>query len=153
MPTLYMLVGVPATGKSTWLESNRQGGVVLSTDSYIDAAAQQQGKTYNEVFKSEVGAATSRMKQDLRRAVAADEDIYWDQTNLTAKNRAGKLSKIPDHYRKVAVVFEVPSREEWLRRLDNRPGKTIPRDVLVNMLKSFEMPTRAEGFDEIKGAN
>jgi hypothetical protein len=41
------------------------------------------------------------------------------------------------------------STEEWNRRLDSRPGKTIPAHVLSSMIEHYEVPTEAEGFDKI----
>lgn len=150
MSNLYMLVGVPGSGKSTWLKNigvPNFNCMVVSSDYYIDQYAEEHGKTYSEVFAEAVGWATQMMEEDLEFAIENDLDIYWDQTNLNAKTRMKKLAKIPFSYKKIAVVFPVPEREEWLRRLDSRPGKTIPRHILENMLKSFEMPTTDEGFD------
>lgn len=150
MPSLYMLVGVPGSGKSTWrAHANLNHAVMLSTDDWIEAKAASQGKTYSEVFDSEVGAATQSMMRDLAGAIKADQDIVWDQTNLTAKSRARKLRQIPASYRKVAVFFPNPSPEELARRLAGREGKTIPAGVIKSMISQLEMPTTAEGFDEV----
>ena len=149
MPTLYMLIGVPASGKSTWLQSQDINGAVVSTDNHIEAAAKAAGKTYNDVFKSVIKKATSQMNADLKVAIENDQNIYWDQTNLNVKSRKGKLSKVPEYYRKVAVVFPRPDMAELDRRLASRPGKVIPSNVMASMLGSFEKPMKDEGFDEI----
>jgi len=146
---LYMLIGVPASGKSTWLEQNADSGVVLSTDAHIDNVAAQQGKSYNDVFGDAIKKATVKMNNDLKQAVNRGEDIHWDQTNLTVKSRRGKLQKVPDTYEKIAVVFPTPDADEHQRRLDSRPGKTIPPHILKNMMATFQMPTTDEGFDRI----
>ena len=96
MPKLYMLVGVPGAGKSTWIKNHADGAaMVLSTDDKIEAAARAQGKTYSEVFKDEIKAATSGMAQDLLRALRDGRDIILDQTNITRKSRKEKLARIP----------------------------------------------------------
>ena len=56
---------------------------------------------------------------------------------------------LPSNYQVVAVVFPTPDTKELVRRLNNRPGKTIPDEVIQNMIKSYEEPTEAEGFDKI----
>lgn len=149
MPKLYMLIGVPASGKSTWVEKYKGDALVISSDDLIEAYAAEQGKTYNEVFKEQIKIATKIMLEHAEAAFAADQDVIWDQTNLTAKGRAAKLNIVPEHYEKVAMVFSVPGREEWLRRLDSRPGKTIPRNILEGMLSTQQMPTEEEGFHDI----
>lgn len=152
MPTYTMLIGVPGSGKSTWLAQqaidwNRT--VILSTDAIIYRRAAQQGKTYDQVFRKEVKSATAEMQRDLASAVAQDLNIVHDQTNVTAAARAKKLALIPDHYTKVAVMFPTPDRAEHQRRLQNRPGKTIPANVIGGMISQLEPATEAEGFDQV----
>jgi hypothetical protein len=47
------------------------------------------------------------------------------------------------------VVFKTPEPEELERRLDSRPGKSIPWNVMQGMISGFKMPTLEEGFDEV----
>ena len=152
MPTLWMLVGVPASGKTSWLRDsdidwNRT--TLLSTDNIIEREAAALGKTYNDVFKKVIKQATREMNQRLQQAIADNRDIVWDQTNLTPDSRKSKLEKIPATYQKIAVYFPVPDTREWQRRLNSRPGKIIPQTVLVSMSQGFAMPSQAEGFDKI----
>ena len=54
MTTVYMLVGVPASGKSTWVSNQKFEDVIIaSSDAYIDTVAAKSGKTYNEVRSEE----------------------------------------------------------------------------------------------------
>jgi predicted kinase len=152
MPTLYMMIGVPGSGKSTWIANQNfdwNKTMVVSTDAIIDQRAAAQGKTYSEVFQNEIKGATAQMNANLKNAIANNMDIALDQTNLTPKSRQSKLSQIPKNYRKVAVYFSTPDDQELMRRLANRPGKTIPTGVVANMISQLQPPTKAEGFDEI----
>lgn len=151
-PTVFILVGVPGSGKSTWIANqmfdwNRT--VVASTDGYIERQAKEQGKTYSDVFQAHMKDANRHMLFTVSDAIAKDLDIIWDQTSTSVATRAKKLNMIPDDYRKVAVFFPTPEEKEHQRRLDSRPGKTIPDFVLRNMKKDLTIPTREEGFDEI----
>ena len=151
-PTLYMLIGVPGSGKSTWLATQPfdwNKTVVLSTDNYIERVAESQGKTYSDTFKSAIGAANQHLANALADAIAVGHDIVWDQTNTSAKARAAKLKLVPAHYKKIAVVFGTPDEKEHQRRLGSRPGKFIPPDVVASMIKNLQMPTKGEGFSEI----
>jgi len=147
---LYMLIGVPASGKSTWINNQEwtRDIPVVSSDRFIDDYAQKQGKTYNEVFDEYIKIATKLMENQVLVCQANNKDVIWDQTNLTAKSRAVKLNMLPDYY-KIAVVFLTPATEEHARRLAGRPGKAIPEGVLRSMAANLELPIEAEGFQEI----
>lgn len=154
-PTLHMLIGVPCSGKSTWVDKVVQGPnvYVASTDNLIEAHAQLHGKKYNDVFKDAIKDAEKTMYTCVQEAVKDDMSIVWDQTNLNRKTRAKKLIMIPDHYIKIAVVFPTPNdiwkRLEQRNRWNHHNGKIIPAHVVQHMINSFEYPLGDEGFDII----
>ena len=149
MYKMWMLIGVPGSGKSTYRDSLPQDATVLSTDDHIEAIAAGSGKTYTEVFRDHIAQAEKDMYQRAMRAFAAGDDVIWDQTNLTAKTRAKKLIMVPDEYEKIAVYFPTPEADELQRRLDSRKGKTIPANILMGMASQLQQPTRDEGFDRV----
>lgn len=150
MPVAYILVGVPASGKSTWAET-RQSLIdcdYISSDIFIEECAREKGVSYSEAFDEAIKPAISKMLDELEKSVLACRDIIWDQTSTTIASRAKKLNLLRS-YHKVAVVFKTPDEEEHRRRLSLREGKTIPEEVLKEMIENFEQPTIEEGFDEI----
>jgi predicted kinase len=148
-----MMVGVPASGKSTIIKKINQNNefVVLSTDNYIEAVAKMWESTYDAVFKGTIKAAEQNLQERLAEAIKEGRNIIWDQTNLTVKSRQRKLSKIPDDYTKMVWTLPTPTNWNlWKQRLDSRPGKTIPRSVLESMAESMEEPdllSSEENFD------
>ena len=152
MPKCYQLVGVPGSGKSTWVSEQEWAGecAYISTDTYVEEFAKNMGKTYSEVFNEVMPECVKYMTGDVVHAREAGQDIIWDQTSTTIASRTRKFNMLPD-YEHIAVVFETPSRIELKRRLDSRydSGKIIPDVVVEGMLASFEMPTEEEGFKEI----
>lgn len=152
MPTAYILVGVPGAGKSTWIRNQHfdwNNTVIASTDNYIEQVAKSLGKTYSEVFKDNMPDAVSNMATTVVNAIAENKDIVWDQTSTTIGTRAKKLRMIPPRYKTVAVVFPTPNQKELTKRLNSRPGKTIPPNVVQDMIDKLEYPTVNEGFDEV----
>jgi predicted kinase len=147
---MYVLVGVPGAGKSTWITNQEwtQDCVVVSTDAFVDQEAQRQGKTYSEVFDDYMPTAVDLMVDQVVQAREAGQDIIWDQTSTTVASRRKKFKMLPN-YHAVAVVFPTPDPAELERRLSSRSGKLVPWNVMQGMISSFKMPTEDEGFDEI----
>ena len=154
MTTLYVLVGVPGSGKTTWIGHQRIDGdntVIVSTDKYVEQYARSVGKTYSEVFQEYMPTAVDKMAQTVVEAFQNNKIVIWDQTSTTVNTRAKKLRMTPKHYKKIAVVFQTP-RKELHDKFLNRPGKEIPDEVIQDMITKFVYPTLDEGFDEIVDA-
>lgn len=150
MPKCYQLVGVPASGKSTWVEEQDWALTCarVSTDKWVEIYAKEVGKTYSEVFVDFMPTAVELMAKEVVAAREISRDIIWDQTSTTVKSRAKKFAMLPN-YEHIAVVFKTPEHKELMCRLMSRPGKEIPDHVVASMIASFETPTEEEGFKEI----
>ena len=153
MPRCYQLIGVPGSGKSTWIKNQdwALGLTVVSTDNFVEDYANSQGKTYSEVFDEYMPTAVDLMSKVVVHAREHGHDVIWDQTSTTVKSRARKFRMLRD-YEHIAIVFATPDADELGRRLASRPGKNIPEHVMRSMIEGFEMPTEEEGFKEIWNA-
>ena len=150
MARCYQLVGVPGSGKSTWIDSQDWALTCarVSTDKWVEIYAKEVGKTYSEVFVDFMPTAVDLMAKEVVVAREMNRDIIWDQTSTTLASRTRKFNMLPD-YEHIAVVFKTPEHKELMRRLMNRPGKEIPDHVIYSMIGSWEDPTLDEGFKEI----
>lgn len=156
MPKCTLLVGVPGSGKSTWLNQNiSDRDRIVSTDNIIDALGKVYDFTYDEIFRETIRFADMVMVKWMLESAEAGDNLYIDRTNLTAKSRAQFINKLKKYgYEFECVVFpevgsEALSKEEWKRRLNSRPGKTIPQEALDRMVYSYEIPLMSEGFKKI----
>ena len=150
MPKCYQMIGVPGSGKSTWIRNQiwALGLTVVSTDTFVEDYARAQGQTYNQVFRDYMPTAVDLMAQQVVFAREHGHSVIWDQTSTTVASRRKKFHMLPD-YEHVAVVFGTPEPAELARRLAGRPGKTIPDHVMLSMLQNLKEPTLEEGFQEI----
>ena len=156
IPEFIMLVGIPASGKSTFTKQllashPEKNYAVLSTDDLLDDWAEAEGLTYPQAFQKYAGRAEKLFKIHLRQAINNKRNIIIDRTNLTPKSRGKLLRLLPGEYKTKAVVFDVEPNEV-ARRLDVRAketGKVIPDNVIANMISSYVPPTKDE-FDEIQ---
>ena len=150
MPKCYQMIGVPGSGKSTWIRNQiwALGLTVVSTDTFVEDYARAQGQTYNQVFRDYMPTAVDLMVQQVVFAREHGHSVIWDQTSTTVASRRKKFRMLPD-YEHVAVVFGTPEPVELARRLAGRPGKSIPDHVMLSMLQNLKEPTLEEGFQEI----
>ncbi len=156
--TFYMLCGLPAVGKSTYISDMVDKYLipsfhVISTDDLFENIAGFYGMTYNEVWALGIYDEVERITHTIAKKAfqTGHSAIFWDQTNLTPRSRQKKLAMVPKDYYKICVCLGVP--DDWEERLASRPGKTLPDSVLRNMEKTFVLPNVDEGFDEVRFVN
>lgn len=150
-PIAYILIGLPASGKSTWAKPMLESGeyVLISLDYHVEEYAKSIGKTYNDIFREYASTAEKQSKAVLKDAIENKKNVIWDQTNVSAKSRL-KICQLKA-YKKIAVVFQLPEdvHKERLAAREISEGKSIPEFILNSMRENFEFPTLDEGFDEI----
>lgn len=150
-PILFMLIGLPGSGKSTWrstyLASAARPAVTVSSDDMIEQFGAKQGLTYSQAWDMVDFKAIDRQVHELFvNALGQGEDIILDRTNMSVKSRNRFLSKVPSHYEKVAIVFDVDDAilHERLTKRAEQTGKVIPPAVVATMKASYAAPTEAE---------
>jgi predicted kinase len=156
-PICTVMVGLPGLGKSTLIEGMyKTDTFIYSTDKLIDEWASEKDKTYDEVFSEMIAEATTVMNSALEIVISGRLDIIWDQTNLGVGKRRKIINRMRQAGYQVRGVCIIPPESGWLddqkvwaHRLANRPGKTIPQNILTNMMESFTLPTVSEGFEMI----
>jgi len=161
MPTITVMVGLPALGKSTFIRELRTDeNWIYSTDMFIDAVAEDNGITYSEAFASNIQSATQFNEQKLETMIRLRRDVIWDQTNLGVGKRRKIINRMKQAGYKVNCICLLPpepghidDQKAWAFRLNNRPGKVIPTHAIANMIETFAVPTASEGFDEISYYN
>lgn len=153
MPSLYILIGLPGSGKSTWCSKNAsRDAVIISSDNMVDDYARERGMNYSEAWgEINHGWIKRTLHETFDRSVSEGRDIIVDMTNMGAKARRSWLAKTPGNYEKIAVDFQIDDKE-LDRRLDERAkatGKIIGKAIINSMASRYEAPTREEGFTKI----
>ena len=156
-PTIILLCGCPASGKSTWIKrglentSSLDHFKILSTDNWLDNKAKELNKSYVEIFNDYIHEALEYFINELYTYTKEKESLIIDQTNINYYSRLKKL-KLCDDYTKIGVYFEL-ELEEAIQRNCNR-GRATPRHILESYHNDYVRPTIDEGFDwVVSGVN
>ncbi|KAJ0983694.1 hypothetical protein J5N97_011949 [Dioscorea zingiberensis] len=161
---VVMLVGLPASGKTTWAENwvkhhPEKRYVVLGTNLALDqmkVPGLLRKQNYGERFDRLMDRATGIFNELLLRASKTPRNYILDQTNVYKSARIRKLKAFIE-YRKIGVVV-FPTPHELKFRADKRfreMGKEVPADAVNEMLANFvlpmskDIPGSSELFDEV----
>ncbi len=149
-----MFASPPADAK-VGEEDNKYGKVVESPEWMTWA-----NTLFDKVFKAN-GEVQKIFGQRVTKAHPSGKDIIVDMTNMNSGSRKGALKAIEgneDEYITVAVDFKFSGAEEIIKKMAAKraeaakrmgKSKTIPPQAFDRMFKSYEAPSKAEGFDEI----
>lgn len=130
---VVMLSGLPAAGKSTWVQSQDLPSV--SYDDIRDELGFRHGKGTGTI----VHEADDRMREFLRK----QEPFVVNATHLSKQMRRRTLGLLRDYGASVRVVYFEAPRHDLLARNQAR-NSTLTNDKLLSMLDRWEVP----GLDE-----
>lgn len=151
--TCFIMVGLPGSGKSTvaYELAREYNASIASSDAFIERKAKDEGKTYNEVFDKYIGEATRVFNLKLFYAIANQENIVIDRTNLSKKTRRGYLNRFKEagYYVVCVAVITDKKTRQTVNESRKEKGRSIPDEVVEKMENSFQVPLSSEGFDEI----
>lgn len=149
--TVYMLIGLPGIGKSTWAESIKdEGTVIVSSDAirkelFGDESCQRKGSLVFETFYDRTKAVIE----------SGASKIILDATflNKSARAKALKAIGLPrNDINLIAIDFYCGININLERALiqNSRRQRIVPEEAIYRMARSYVQPSMKEGFSEIR---
>jgi predicted kinase len=132
-PELAILVGLPGSGKTSFVRARLSGHVHVSKDLMPNVARRDE-----------------RQLALVREALAAGRSVAVDNINPRAADRAPLIAAARAHGASVVGYVLDADVQECLRRNRARAGRARVPDVAIFVnRKRLQPPTPAEGFDAL----
>ena len=148
MNTLYITVGLPGSGKSTYVKNFIKDKDIeyLSSDSLRAV----YGKS--EEDQTVTPLVFGHIKKKVDELLKDGKNVLVDATSVNRKERSDYINTAKKYGAKVvAIVFKM-DRQGLIDRNKKRGeqgGRVVPDFVIDKMLAKFEEPSYSEGIDVI----
>ena len=145
MCKLYLMCGIPGSGKSTWLKNHACDGVVVSRDVIRFSMVKEDEEYFskeNEVFAEFV--------RQINENLSVGKDVFADATHLNPASRNKLLNQVSG-YDEVHAIVMLKTCDTALKQNENRIGTRayVPRSVIRRMANQLQMPRLEEGFKSV----
>jgi len=146
-PDLIFTIGIPGSGKSTWIHS-QPGYVVVSPDGIRG----EMGDITDQSRNAEVWATA---KVRVAEALKQGRNVILDSTNVEARRRREFVEGLPSHILKAKLFHVDPETAKQRIRDDLEkkvPRSNVPDYVVDRMYQNFkdtidERQLESEGFE------
>jgi predicted kinase len=142
LPALIMMVGIPGSGKSTWISKNSvENTVVVSPD---DIRRELSGNVSDQTQNAKVWFL---VKERTSKALRDGKNVILDATNVASKSRKRFLQGLPPH-KLQAKRFEADPEESNRRiRKQIESGEDradVPHSAILSMHEQFKNQSNPE---------
>lgn len=135
-----VMVGIPLSGKDTYIQENLKNMPVIS----LDIIREEFKISAKDGSKKVVTIAKERAKEYLRKK----ESFVWNATNIIKDTRSGLCKLFNDYGAIVEFVYlEVPYKEIIKRH--SKRERIVPIKAIDNMVKKMDMIYDYEGNEVI----
>lgn len=145
MSKMYITVGIPASGKSSYYKESRF--LMDENTIYISSDETRLELFDDEEYQGNNNMVFEVMNKRAKETLNSGKDVYYDAMNLSRKRRKGLMSQMPKDTEFYAIYFNAPL-EEAIHRNKIRK-RTVPEYVILNSYKSLDVPIKGEGFLEV----
>lgn len=133
-PDLVLLIGLQAAGKTTFAAQKFAASHVLVSKDRLRNNRRPE----------------RRQRQLVSAALAAGQSVVVDNTNPSVAERAALIACArAAGARVIGYLFTSPLEACRLRNANRGPERRVPDVGMFATVKRFEVPTMAEGFDEL----
>lgn len=145
LPKLFMMVGIPGSGKSYESEviAKEHDAVIHASDKIREEFSK------NPNLKGDNNLVFNQLHFRIQRDLKVGKNVVYDATNINSRRRKAFLNSIKSiPCEKIAIIMATPY-EQCIKNNAERDD-SIPESVIEKMYKNFQVPYYYEGFDVIQ---
>lgn len=146
MADLFIMCGIPGSGKSTFIKNYfKEDTIVISRDQ-IRLSLLKEGEDYFAHEKEVCKIMWSSISNVLKEG----KTVVVDQTSLTPRSRRYLIDHV-EGYEKVNIFWVKTDLKTAIARNEKRKGTIafVPPSQICRMFSQFIPPTLEEGFTKI----
>lgn len=133
--TVYMMSGLPGTGKDTWIRQNLPDIPMVSLDEI--RMKHKISPTANQ------GTVANLAKEQAKEYLRKHQSFVWNATNLTQTMRGQLISLFENYKAKVHIIYLETDWQTLLERNSAREA-VVQQSVIESMLGKLELPETHE---------
>lgn len=141
---LYIVMGLPGSGKSTWLKEHLNDPVIVSRDEVRFSMLGENSKYFDnekKVFSKYVNTIQEYLDS------SNNIDVYADATHINQKSRNKLLNKLNLKDVNINILYINTPVEECIKRNNNREGlEKVSEKVIRDFNERLEVPTHNEKY-------
>lgn len=150
MGNLYIMIGLPGSGKDTVIknitknmsEDEKLRTIILSSDDIRIELFGWEDQTKN-------GIVFQEMNKRCKEMLSLGWNVIYNATNLNKKRRMALINEMKKYFNNVYAVLCLCPLGTIYERNFIRVERHIPEDKLLQMFKTMDIPLKYEGYDKI----
>ena len=179
MQRVVLMIGIPGSGKTTYVRENLSDYVHISLDINKNSLPQRKksalirryesedplrlntqvvilppnpaGRVYSRRLSRSQGSGNRRAEYvQISDALAAGRNVTVDDTNLTRELRWPYIALAKRYGAAVRGVLFLNMQQALDRNRGRTGGERVPDETMARMCHTFEHPDMAEGFNFVK---
>ena len=143
IPTITVLIGLPASGKSTFANT------LVDDNTIIHSSDKLRKELYgNENIQEHNSDLFVELHRRIKDDLKSGKNVIYDATNISKKRRIAFLEELKNiSCKKICICLMTPY--ELCLKYNSLRDRKVPEEVIKRMYMNWNPPAKQEGFDEV----
>ena len=144
MAKFYMLIGLPASGKTSL---SKEFAKKLNNCEVFSSDSIRKELYGDEDVQANPEKVFQLMQKRTILALKSGHDVIYDATNIRRKNRKHLLQSLPNCHKCAVIIW---SKLETCIERDSKRTRNVGKRAIHRILRNFQPPYYDEGWDDIQ---